>query len=441
LAGAKEPDGAAGQGPPRVVARDVSDDLITDIEAVFEPFSGIGQLAGGRDVIIKPNGVHFLPGQATDTAFLEALIRLLRREGIRRICLMENCTAGNLTRVVFAALKWDKLCKRYGVTPIYLDEGPTRPVSLPGEDKAVQIPQFLYQRLIEKRDDNFYLNAPRLKTHSMSHVTLGIKNQQGLLIHADRMTDHNYKLARRLTRILGRFRPDFTLIEGITATIYGHFPILRDLEKSIIKTGLLIGSDDVVAADAAGARVFGYNSEEVEHIRLAAQAGLGCADLERINLIGSLDRFDQRYPYMPEIEIPGDVRMIYGKDMACYQGCRGNTETALHMFAWDYRGRGGFNVIMGKGIDKRELKGLEGDFLVVGPCAAGETGDYLKDKYPGRKIFIVPEHNDLANMSGKLARLMRPKITGMLPIPLWRTIYLTLKAARKGTTARIINPF
>ena len=79
----KSPSAPQGPGKPSVVVRDVADDLASDIEAVFAPFGGIGRLAGGRDVIIKPNGVHFLPGQATDTAFLEALIRHLRNEGVR----------------------------------------------------------------------------------------------------------------------------------------------------------------------------------------------------------------------------------------------------------------------------------------------------------------------------------------------------------------------
>lgn len=416
-----------------------TDDIMEDIASVFDNFGGISKLVAGRDLLIKPNAVHFLPGQATDTAFLETLIRYLRIQGVRNLYLMENCTAGNLTRVVFAALGWDKMLKRYGVTPVYLDEGPTRPVFLPNEATSVQIPEFLYQRLIKNPEKNFYLSVPRLKTHSMSHLTLGIKNQQGLLIHADRMKDHNYNLGRRLVRILGRFRPDFTLVEGITATIYGHFPITRDLEKSIVPTKVLIGGDDVVAVDTVGARILGYESGEVDHIRRAGEAGLGCADLSKIDIIGSLERFTQRYPYMPEIDIPDDIKMIYGKEMACYQGCRGNTEMAAHMFARDFQGKGGFNIIMGKGIDLEELKGLDGDFLVVGPCAAGEVGDYLKSNYPGRKAFIIPQHNDIANVSGKLSRLMRPRIT--LPISITRTIALAAKAMWNKSTARPINPF
>jgi len=425
----------------KVAVRDTTENLLADVGALFDSFGGVPGLVGKKAVLLKPNGVHFMPGQATASEFIEAVIRHLRLQGVRDIFLMENCTAGNLTRVVFAALGWDRLCERYGVVPVYLDEGPTRQLTLPDEDVPVRFPAFLYERLIEDRENNFYLSLPRLKTHSMSHVTLGIKNQQGLLIHEDRMKDHNHLLGRRLARILGAVAPDFTMVEGITATIYGHFPILRDLDKSIIDTKVLLAGDDVVAVDTVGARVFGYDAKEVDHIRIAGERGLGCSDLSAIEIEGSLDRFTERYPYLPDIDVPADIRLIHGKEMACYQGCRGNTEIAMHMFAHDYGGKGGFNIVMGKGVERKDLEGLDGDFLVVGPCAAGQACELIKEMYPGRKMLVVPEHNDLANMSGKLARLMRVNPLQDSPLPLYRAVWLLLKAKLNRTSARLINPF
>jgi uncharacterized protein (DUF362 family) len=425
---------------PRVVVRDASADLKTDIAAVLDQFGGVSSLVQDRPILVKPNGVHFNPGQATATGFLEALFGLLRDASLRRLFLMESCTAGNLTRVVFRVLGWDRLCRKYGVQPVFLDEGRTRPLRLPGETQPVQIPAFLYERLIERRPEHFYLNVPRLKTHSMSHVTLGIKNQQGLLIPRDRMTDHNFQLGRRLVRILGRFRPDFTLVEGITATIYGHFPLARDLKKSIVDTRVIIGGDDVVAVDTVGARILGYQTDEIDHLRGAGEAGLGCADLDQIQVIGDLSRFRERYPYLPELQIPESIRCIHGRERACIQGCRGNTEMTIDLMVGDYGGRGGWNFICGKGIAREELAGLEGDFLIVGPCAAAEAGDHIKRTYPGRRVFIVPEHNDLAAMSGKVAWLTRPKFWKMLPLAPWTTLGLLLKARKNGLLARLISP-
>jgi len=426
---------------PDVVLRDTGEDLKADVRAIFDHFKGVDKLVQGRPILIKPNGVHFGPSQTTAIEFLDALFSFLRDSGQKEIFFMESCTAGNLTRVVFRAVGWDKLCKKYNVKPVYLDEGKTRPVLLPEEYVPVQLPVFLYDRLIEHRDENFYLAVPRLKTHSMSHVTLGIKGQMGFLIPLDRMRDHNFNLGKRLVRILQKVRPDFTIIEGITANAYGHVPVKRDLGKSLLDTKLLIGGDDVVAVDTVGAKIFGYDAGEIDHIRIAAEKGLGCADLSKIKVIGDLGRFKERHPYMPELQIPKDIRCIYGKEMACIQGCRGNTEITIDMMCREHGGKGGWNFVCGKGIDKNELENLTGDFLVVGPCAANEVGRYLKQKYPKQRVYIVREHNDIATMSGKVVRLTKTSYLGILPIPFTAATWLFFKAVRNGLLARICNPY
>ena len=197
----------------------------------------------------------------------------------------------------------------------------------------------------------------------------------------------------------------------------------------------------MVAVDTVGALVLGYQASEIDHLHRAAQAGLGAADLNNIQVLGDLSRFTERYPYLPELQIPESIRRIYGKERACLQGCRGNTEMTIDMMVGDYGGRGGWNFVCGKGIATEELTGLEGDFLVVGPCAAAEVGLFLKRTYPRRRVFIVPEHNDLAAMSGKVALLTWPRFWKMIPLPPWTTAWLILKARRQGILARMINPF
>jgi uncharacterized protein (DUF362 family) len=426
---------------PDVILRDTSENLKADVSAIFEHFGGLDKLVKGRPILVKPNGVHFGPSQTTAIEFLDALFSVLRDFGQKQIFFMEACTAGNLTRIVFRAVGWDKLCKRYGVKPVYLDEGKTRPLLLPGEDTPVQFPAFLHERLIERREENFYLAVPRLKTHSMSHVTLAIKGQMGFLIPIDRMKDHNFNLAKRLVRILKAVRPDFTIIEGITANARGHIPVTGDLEKNLIQTKALVGGNDVVAVDSVGAKIFGYDPSEVEHLRLAGESGLGCADLSKIKIIGDLSRFKERYPYIPEFQIPKDIRRIYGKEMACIQGCRGNTEITIDMMCREHGGKGGWNFVCGKGIDKAELEYLTGDFLVVGPCAANEVGRYLKQKYPNQRVYIVREHNDIQTMSGKVVRLTGISLTDISPIPVPLAVWLFLKSWLKGMNAKVCNPY
>jgi len=46
----------------------------------------------------------------------------------------------------------------------------------------------------------------------------------------------------------------------------------------------LIISEDIVAADAAAAKLFGLNPENVDYIKIAAQMGIGNMNLEKLNI-------------------------------------------------------------------------------------------------------------------------------------------------------------
>jgi uncharacterized protein (DUF362 family) len=55
-------------------------------------------------------------------------------------------------------------------------------------------------------------------------------------------------------------------------------------EEDVVKMKSLIISTDQVAADAAAAKLFGIEPEEVPHIKLAHQMGAGTMDLEKLRI-------------------------------------------------------------------------------------------------------------------------------------------------------------
>ncbi|MDY7039321.1 MAG: DUF362 domain-containing protein [Chloroflexota bacterium] len=414
--------------------------LAGGIEEVFATFGGVeAVIPPASTVFIKPNGIHFSPQTHTDPRLLEALLVTLRDHGYNRLAVMENCTNGNFTRLVFKITGYADLCRRYGAEAIYLDEGPTVEVTLRGEDEPTRVPRRLYDDLIVHRDNNFYLNLPKLKTHSMTTVTLGIKNQQAFPVHADRMARHTRDtLHRRLAALYDLIRPDFCLIEGLTATIHGHFPATALLDECVVPTNLLIGGCDALAVDVVGARVLGYNVAEVEHLRLAAEWGLGEGDLANIEVVGvPLSRFTERYPHTLLRRFHPDVRIVEGKKQACVEGCKGNSECILEMLSNDYGGQGGWTLVFGKGVDKGELEGLEGDILVVGPCAVSEVADWLRARYPHCKVYTVNEHNDLMLNTTYQARLMGVTPVMMVPANPLLSAGSLIQARLRGLTARV----
>ena len=110
--------------------------------------------------------------------------------------------------------------------------------AVPYDQQEVGLPRIIVEKLLRNRDSVAYINVPKFKTHCMTTVTLGIKNQWGLVAQKDRIADHNHLLPRKLVDILGCIRPDFTLIDAREATQHGHYPSQRLLDRILVPYGL-----------------------------------------------------------------------------------------------------------------------------------------------------------------------------------------------------------
>jgi uncharacterized protein (DUF362 family) len=422
-----------------VVIADTTQGLKESLDEIFAPFGGMGQALGSPDgtVYVKPNGVHFSPHTYTDPRVLEAVLATLSDHGYTRLAVMESCTGGNFTRLVYKVTGYDRICRRYGAEAVYLDEGPTVEVDLRDGTRA-RISRRLYDEIVNRNGD-IYLNLPKLKTHSMATVTLGVKNQQAFPVDGDRMRQHSHgTLHRRLAALYALTRPDFCIIEGLTATAHGHFPATALLDECLVEMNVLIGGQDTLAVDVVGARVLGYGLGEVEHLRLCAEWGLGEGDLGRIDVRGvALDRFSKRLPHTLLGRFHPEVRWVVGRTKACVEGCRGNSEAIQEMLYNDYQGRGGWTLVCGSGFGESDLDDLPGDILVVGPCACEEVGDVLAQRYPDRRLYWVEEHNDLMSNTRYQARLMGVTPVMMVPLNPLVSALMLLQAKLHGLTARV----
>ncbi len=423
--------------------------LVDDIALVFEPFGGGRGILGGRDeVLVKVNGVELKPHCYTPPDFIEALVRYLRREGARRIYVADNCTQGNFTRLVFHATGITRAARRAGAEVLFLDEGPVERLVLPlprdaaagaaGYDQQeIGLPRVVMEKLLRNRSSVAYINVPKFKTHSMTSVTLGIKNQWGFVAQRDRIADHNYLLSSKLVDILACLRPDFTLIDAREATQHGHYPSERLLDKILVPYGLIIGGDDVVSVDAVGCHLMGFPWRDIEHLRLAHERGLGTADLDRIEIIG--DPAKHRRELSSELLpiFPEDVDVHKGEELCCREGCKTNVMAALQVLSLDHQGKGGFSVLMGKGWDTGRLENLQDRVLVVGKCAVEEVGERLRAVRDPDSVALSNGCNDLTETVTCLLKWMKVSPHRLVPVNPLRTSLLLLQARAKGSTAAI----
>ena len=289
--------------------------LQESFEDIFHPYGGLKTLIPDikTKIFLKPNGIHFTAKSYTDPAMIEGLIVYLKNLGYKRLALMEGSTGGNFTRLVFKICGYEDLCKKHNVEMIYLDEGPTVEVALRDGTKT-RVSRRLWRNVIN-REGSFYFDLPKLKTHSMATLTLGVKNQQAFPIAGDRMQQHNHEtLHMRLAALYALTKPDFCIIEGIDAVYHGHVPIEAFLGEQVARLNILIGGQDTLAVDVVGARVLGYTLNEVEHLRLCAKWNLGESDINNIQIKGvSISTFTKKYPNTLLGRFHPDVQWVVGR--------------------------------------------------------------------------------------------------------------------------------
>lgn len=424
---------------PRVAVVPVDETRLPEaLQDLFRPFGGVRSVLGKRkNAFVKVNAVDFKPYCFTDPRVVSEVVKLLYRAGVSRVYVMDNCTQGNFTRLVFRVSGLEKATREAGGIPLYLDEGRQVEVALPTLNYKVHVSRWVKERLMDGREENFYLSLPKLKTHSMAGVTLGVKNQFGLIMQGDRIRDHNWMLHRKFADIYKLLRPDFTIIEGMYALNHGHYAPQGLAADCVEELGVLIGGEDTLAVDAVGADLLGIDPAKVEHLRLAAEEGLGCIDLERIEVVGDVEPFRRRYT--PELlpVYPPDVRILEGSERCCREGCSLNTRTVLQMLYVDFRGKGNFTICMGKGWERKDLEGIEGRVLAVGDCAAEEVYPELRRRLGRKRVRVARGCNNLRDVLANLAPLMGINPISMVPLPLWESTWLLLQARLHRSTARI----
>jgi uncharacterized protein (DUF362 family) len=390
--------------------------LSKSIADIFNAFGGKSLLKSSKAVYLKPNAIDTKPFVYNRPEFIECVINYWKNAGASAIYLMENSTLGNYTRIVFDGIGYTKICRRTGAIPIYLDEERTVQMkfthnsttsnslqhAVTYDSDTFKMPKILVDKLIEHKNENLYINLPKLKTHSMGVVTLGIKNQWAFPVHSDRKMDHNYNLHSKLVDILECIQPDFTLIEGIEGTIHGHYPLVAFQKRMIIPFRLLIGSSNVLAADIVGAKIFGIPAQDVPALKIAMDRKCcgGIQGLQDLDIDGDLSEYTTRYDYDIIQEFPPNVNIVKGHDLGI--------------------------------IDK-----LQGPVVVAGHCAVEEVGTRLRQRLGKTHVFFSMGCNSLDRSILGLSRYMGVNLLNLVPANPIKSIYLLMQAKLHGSTSNV----
>jgi uncharacterized protein (DUF362 family) len=122
------------------------------------------------------------------------------------------------------------------------------------------------------------------KTHGHSVVTGAIKNAFGGLLKEVRHHFHKYMHDVLVDLLIIEKEIHKGLFAVIDGTVCGDYAGPRTMVPRI-KNYIIAGADQV-AVDAVSAKLMGFNPFEIEYIRKAHDLGLGCADMDNIEIIG-----------------------------------------------------------------------------------------------------------------------------------------------------------
>lgn len=314
--------------------------------AVAEALGLIGDDIRGRVtpvVLVKPNLVsHRRQLPSTHAETLSATLDVLLASGAERVTVAEGASDASAG---FERFGYRRECFDRPVTFLDLnrDEADWEPLMLTGVNGSINVARL--SRTVSGATCRVSLALA--KTHVTSMVTLSLKNMLSSIHPADRVMMHghagggngykgwkrpvveflkgDHALVNILTRLMGRVRNAQHAaraltgrggFEGLTPSEYAFLRSVDAMNRNLVALArragpqisvvdgfqamhregprhgtpyplrTVIAGTDPVAVDAVSAAIMGFDPRQVGYIQHAEAAGLGVADLDRINVLG-----------------------------------------------------------------------------------------------------------------------------------------------------------
>jgi uncharacterized protein (DUF362 family) len=222
-----------------------------------------------KKILLKPNLVtipHWLPlggiprAAVTDVRFIEALLQVFNGY---EITIADGALASVDTDEVLERSGVAALARRYGAQVANLNH--VERFEIPWAHGTLRLPTLL--RTHE------YINVPKLKTHVQAGVTLGCKNQKGLLTGADKDRFHReLDLHDSIRALADVVQPALTVVDGIIG-LDGAGPTLGHSRRA----HLIVAGRDMHAVDVACCDLISMPLERVRHLTRVPYRTLGSA--------------------------------------------------------------------------------------------------------------------------------------------------------------------
>lgn len=305
-AGLRTPMGAHGvvdavsNRPPGRVALTAGEDRAANIFNGLKPFAEqIRREMGDRPVVIKPNNVAIdVQLCATHVDCLAGILEFLKSIGRTEDIAIAESAASGPTFEGYENYGYPALKKRYNVDLLDLDQQGHKVVYVNNDEdfrpRAVRMSRLLLD------GDVYLISAAVMKAHDRVVATLSLKN----IVFGAPIKDPGFRWGRgrvegakndkpiahgggfrgvnyNLFALSPRLHPDLAVIDGHTG-MEGNGPV----GGTPVDHRVAVVSPDWFCADRVGVELMGIDFANVGYLNYCVQAGIGEADLSKIEIVG-----------------------------------------------------------------------------------------------------------------------------------------------------------
>lgn len=281
---------------PARVALTTGDDRADNTFNALRTFEKeISQAIGNKLVIVKPNDVSIeKPLCATHADQLEGILEFLKSIRKTNAVIAESPADGSAAEA-FDNYGYNKFVGKYGVKMVDLDDTPVETVYC--MDQSDLRPHACRVSRMMMDEDSFIISAAKLKTHFFTVATFSLKN----VVVAAAVKDPGEKPGGEMDRT-NRFLVHGGGVRGIHYNLVALAPVLHPhlavidgfegmegegpVDGTPVDHRVCIVSTDWLAADTVSAELMGIGINKVGHLTYAARAGMGQANLNKIEIIG-----------------------------------------------------------------------------------------------------------------------------------------------------------
>lgn len=244
----------------------------------IEAFGGMSKfIKKGQTVVVKPNiGWDVSPERAgnTNPQLVKRIIEHCFKAGAKDVYVFDHTCDDWImsyeTSGIEAAVK-----SAGGKIVSGASEKYYRKIKIP---HGVRLKEDKVHQLI--LDSDVYINVPVLKNHGSAKLTICLKNQMG--VNWDRRYWHKNDLHQCIADFATRIKPHLNIVDAYRV-MQTRGPRGVSVEDVTLLKAQII-STDMVAADAAATKFFGFEPKEIPHIKIAHEMGVGNMEIDKLRI-------------------------------------------------------------------------------------------------------------------------------------------------------------